>query len=83
MLSRSGKRVFFPLSNVIRYSTTSAIQPTHAPRLRAYWTVVLSWCVHSAQTALVLRFGEKRVLHRTVELVSQVWSMLLVEGWHD
>jgi len=36
-----------------------------------------------AQTALVLRLGEKRVLHRTVELVSQVWSMLLVEGWRE
>ena len=45
--------------------------------------VVWLLCVRRAQTALVLRFGEKRVLHRTVELVSQVWSMLLVEGWHD
>ena len=46
---------------------------------------VVFWCavICRAQTALVLRFGEKRVLHRTVELVSQVWSMLLVEGWRD
>jgi len=36
-----------------------------------------------AQTALVLRFGEKRVLHRTVELVSKLWSNLLVEGWSE
>ena len=35
-----------------------------------------------AQTALILVFGEKRVLHRTVELVSHMWSLLLVEGWH-
>jgi len=45
--------------------------------------MMLCWRAYRAQTALVLRFGEKRVLHRTVELVSQVWSMLLVEGWHD
>ena len=36
-----------------------------------------------AQTALVLVFGEKRVLHRTVELISHAWSLLLVEGWSD
>jgi len=35
------------------------------------------------QTAMVLRFGEKRVLHRTVELISQAWSQFLISGFAD
>lgn len=35
------------------------------------------------QTALVMRFGEKRVLHRTIELVSKAWSQFLIDGFGD